>query len=408
MATYILCLTTGGGVPLFTRMSTSLKPLPFPVIGSLNGVHMFGINQDVELLASTTDDAKVIWKVFHESVTMIAVSQDDMADDCHLTNLLNYAFQIVVLLCGLDEVTNIKNIERFKKELKVCNQLIDKLVEPPVSFSTLTNTVETIASPESTILQNFLDAFTEAAESSFGCLYVDDRIVVATRKWWSLSSNELVLLTLLISSLQRCSSRDIPIFLPDSHPTIPHRLMTFRMTRKTEVCVICGQTPSLADLENEVGRFWRPAYDSLLSATSIVPRNIPSSMVLDPNIQCFLLVNTETSRCLGSVNSSPESSGPLGDFLTVPQRREVLSSFYKKMVGTFFTSVIEGSDTGPLEFTHQPMETYITTDSHKCYALQSGPYQIYVVYTDSIPTYAMRSVSHKTLSLLTKDKNIQV
>lgn len=35
-----------------------------------------------------------------------------------------------------------------------------------------------------------------------------------------------------------------------------------------------------------------------------------------------------------------------GDFLTVPQRREVLSSFYKKMVGTFFNSVIEGSDTG--------------------------------------------------------------
>ena len=35
-----------------------------------------------------------------------------------------------------------------------------------------------------------------------------------------------------------------------------------------------------------------------------------------------------------------------GDSLTVPQRREVLSSFYKKMVGTFFTSVIDGSEKG--------------------------------------------------------------
>ena len=72
------------------------------------------------------------------------------------------------------------------------------------------------------LFQNFLDAFTEAAESSFGCLFVDDKIVVATRKWWNLSANELVLLTLLISSVQRCSSRDVPIFLPDSHPTVSH------------------------------------------------------------------------------------------------------------------------------------------------------------------------------------------
>jgi hypothetical protein len=38
------------------------------------------------------------------------------------------------------------------------------------------------------LFQNFLDAFTEAAESSFGCLFVDDKIVVATRKWWNLSA----------------------------------------------------------------------------------------------------------------------------------------------------------------------------------------------------------------------------
>lgn len=368
---------------------------------------MFGSNQDVELLASTTDDAKVIWKVYHESMTLIAVSQDDMADDCHLTNLLNYAFQIVVLLCGLDEVTNIKNIERFKKELKVCNQLIDRLVDPPTSFSILTNTAEIISAPECGILQNFLDAFTEAAESSYGCLFIDDKIVVATKKWWSLSANELVLLSLLVSSLQQCSSRDVPIFLPDSHPTIPHRLMTYKLTKKAEVCVICGQSPSLAELENEVVRFWRPAYDSLMSVTSVVPRNFPANITLDPNILCFLLVNTETNRCLGST-SPTENSGPLGDSLSVPQRREVLTSFYKQMVGTFFTSVIVGSDKGPSEFTHQPMESYITTDSHKCYVIQSGPYQLYIVYTDSIPTYAMRSVSHKTLALLSKDRNVQI
>ena len=36
------------------------------MIGSLNGVCMFANNQDVSLLNTVTDDAKVIWKVFNE------------------------------------------------------------------------------------------------------------------------------------------------------------------------------------------------------------------------------------------------------------------------------------------------------------------------------------------------------
>lgn len=68
--------------------------------------------------------------------------------------------------------------------------------------------------------QNFLDAFTEAAESVYGCLFIDGKVAVATKKWWSLSANELVLLSLLLSSLTPCTSRDIPVYLPDSHPTV--------------------------------------------------------------------------------------------------------------------------------------------------------------------------------------------
>ena len=36
------------------------------MIGSLNGVCMFANNQDVSLLNTVTDDAKVVWKVFNE------------------------------------------------------------------------------------------------------------------------------------------------------------------------------------------------------------------------------------------------------------------------------------------------------------------------------------------------------
>lgn len=43
-----------------------LPQLPFPVVGSLNGVHMFAKNQDVSLLKTMTNDATVVWKDFHD------------------------------------------------------------------------------------------------------------------------------------------------------------------------------------------------------------------------------------------------------------------------------------------------------------------------------------------------------
>ncbi|XP_078332818.1 protein fuzzy homolog isoform X1 [Crassostrea virginica] len=409
MASYLVCLTTAGGVPLFTRTADDLKPLPFPVIGSLNGVHMFGSSHDVTLQSTVTEDAKIVWRVFHDSVTLITIAQNDDADDCHYNNLLNLVFNAMVLLVGIEEVSNIKNVEKFKKEIKVCYNLVDRIlgIKGSWGFSQLTNTVETIAAPENAVLQNFLDAFTEAAESTFGCLFIDGKIAVATKKWWSLSANELVLLSLLLSSLTSCTSRDIPIYLPDNHPTVPHRLMTFQLTRGIEVCVICGPSPSLTDLEPEILRFWKPSYDSLRSVLKLSSRNFPTNLSLDHNTLGFLLINKETNCCLCSINPTFNGGHP-DETLSFSQRREVLRSFYKRMVGTFFSSVVPGSDSGPSEFSHQAMESYITTETHKCYALMSGSHQLFVVYGEGIPTYAMRSITQKTFALLTKDRNISV
>ncbi|XP_078332819.1 protein fuzzy homolog isoform X2 [Crassostrea virginica] len=394
---------------LIYRRSIQIEVLPFPVIGSLNGVHMFGSSHDVTLQSTVTEDAKIVWRVFHDSVTLITIAQNDDADDCHYNNLLNLVFNAMVLLVGIEEVSNIKNVEKFKKEIKVCYNLVDRIlgIKGSWGFSQLTNTVETIAAPENAVLQNFLDAFTEAAESTFGCLFIDGKIAVATKKWWSLSANELVLLSLLLSSLTSCTSRDIPIYLPDNHPTVPHRLMTFQLTRGIEVCVICGPSPSLTDLEPEILRFWKPSYDSLRSVLKLSSRNFPTNLSLDHNTLGFLLINKETNCCLCSINPTFNGGHP-DETLSFSQRREVLRSFYKRMVGTFFSSVVPGSDSGPSEFSHQAMESYITTETHKCYALMSGSHQLFVVYGEGIPTYAMRSITQKTFALLTKDRNISV
>ena len=52
---------------------------------------------------------------------MILIASDDQADDCHLNHILTLVFDAMVLLCGQEDLVNIKNVERFKKEIKVCN-----------------------------------------------------------------------------------------------------------------------------------------------------------------------------------------------------------------------------------------------------------------------------------------------
>uniref|UniRef100_A0A287D8P7 Fuzzy planar cell polarity protein n=1 Tax=Ictidomys tridecemlineatus TaxID=43179 RepID=A0A287D8P7_ICTTR len=60
---HLLCLAASSGVPLFCRSSRGGAPsrqqLPFSVIGSLNGVHMFGQNLEVQLSSARTKDTTV-------------------------------------------------------------------------------------------------------------------------------------------------------------------------------------------------------------------------------------------------------------------------------------------------------------------------------------------------------------
>ena len=90
---YLLCLTSGGGVPVFSRSMGDLKPLPFPVIGSLNGVHMFGAAQDAVLQSSLTEHGKIVWKMFENALTLILVTDDDGANhDQHMLHFLDLVF----------------------------------------------------------------------------------------------------------------------------------------------------------------------------------------------------------------------------------------------------------------------------------------------------------------------------
>ncbi|KAH9500532.1 hypothetical protein Btru_072190 [Bulinus truncatus] len=80
---------------------------------------MFSANHDAALQSTTTDDARIVWREFHSSLVLIAVmGRDGASDDSHMGKLLENVFSAMVLLYGLDDLVNIKNVERFKKEIR--------------------------------------------------------------------------------------------------------------------------------------------------------------------------------------------------------------------------------------------------------------------------------------------------
>ncbi|KAG8433934.1 hypothetical protein GDO86_012340 [Hymenochirus boettgeri] len=282
---FLLCLTASSGVPLFCRSKGSSRQLTFSVIGSLNGVHMFANNQDVLLTSTCTENTRVVWKVFHESINLIVMSSESGASDLSLNRLLENVFNSMVLLIGLEDLVNIKNVERLKKDLRACYRLIDSFLYETEKMGDLTQQVDCVIVYDVPILQECLESFTQAAECDFGCLMAGGKVVVATEKWWRLSSQEVMLLCWLVASLAPHSSRDYPVYLPQGSPTVPHRLLTFQLVPGVDVCLLCGPKPSIQKVEAElIERFWKPVQDPIRSCLRVQLRSFPATVPLHHGI----------------------------------------------------------------------------------------------------------------------------
>lgn len=428
-STQLLCLTASSGVPLFTRGAS--RQLPFSVIGSLNGVHMFGGGQGAILSCCETDNGgKVVWRVFQDSVMLIAVSggqqvrsgpgggKSSKEEEVRLRRLLENVWNCMVLVLGQDELSNIRNVERLKRDLRSCFSLIDQLLEERQEgiLGNLTHCADSLLPPTPTLLQNTVEGFAQAAESEFGCLMVHGRIAVATEKWWRLAPQEVVLLSALMRSLSSSGSAscDYPVFLPQGSPTVAHRLLRFQLLPGADVCILCGPSPSLQKAESGlVGHFWSPLVETLKDCLDVGERCLPGSVSLRPDVLAILLINRETRRSVSCVKTSishPPRDAPL------PSKTrcwELLKLFYIFSTTQYFSqeetlcvSPEEKSQRGNTEdfslgFTHQPLQCYLVTDECKSFALQTPQHQLFLLTPLSVPTFTLRTVATQTLSHIT-------
>ncbi|CAK8691638.1 unnamed protein product [Clavelina lepadiformis] len=456
MAEHVICITANAGLPLLTRSKPGCPPMTFPFIGSLYGVHMFGSNQGASLQSTVTVHHRVVWKTYHESIVLIVVAPNEdrksknqpvtnrresdsalelqqssrnltsTVPDDHLFRLADNIFNALVMLIGIDDLVKFRSIDHLKKALKSSYHIIDSFLESDTVmkknencplFGDLTQCVDVAVNTEAKFLEKeHLQEFAKAAGSKYGCLVVDGRLLCATESWWLLDGQELALLSRLISLFPpSVTASDIPVFLPNVSPAIPHRLVMLTLIVRprggVRVCVLCGPEPSLMEIkERFVQSFWGPVTNNLQRCCT--PTSIPdaTASLLPSDLLAFLLVDIEINRCLSYFT-------PPGGKEIVNRRKQQKSTsdyepswlydklveFYKCVVGTSFPFPENEDDTSHDSTPHAGIAHYRCLRRHKCFALVKSQYQLFALYSKETPTYAMQGLTERILKVLSKD-----
>lgn len=417
---YLICVSADG-IPLFCRVKGALESLPFARMGSINAVHMFADNHNAKLINTTTANSRTFWRQMNDNIKLIAVNFDACAQDSHLTSLFDHVFNAMVMIVGLQALEEVQNVDRLKKQLKLCFPFIDALLTRQQLFGDITCSPDVILCQEMQLMQSYLDSFAAACNSEFGCLLLHGKIIVGTEKWWQLVPMETMLIMFLVQSMPWSSAKDVPIYLPHGSPNVPHRLVTLSLIDHIQVVLICGPEPSLQSiLSNYVTKYWTPVLDTLTLSQRCYPRCFPPDVKLDSNLLAFIIVNTEDFKCLASLHPQGSMTGSdLPGLKASEQRKQILLSFFYSVDSQVLQGLSKASAdddqnadaashpiSSPLRSPHTISETYHVTRFHKCCAKQTSHHVIYAVYSSDIPTYALGGVTLQVLRRLTKDKFI--
>ncbi|XP_034941565.1 protein fuzzy homolog [Chelonus insularis] len=409
MTAHVMCFTSSGGIPIFIRKKGEGSPMAFSKMASLSGIHMFLKSQDIKLNDTKMSDIIVSWNEYADSVTLIAIASG--VTKKILDYFIEAVFNAMILVVGIDEIKNPRNIERLKKDLRACYGLIDKLfecLEIDDRFSTKNDLIDLTSSmlcPENHLLQNGLEMFLEYLDSSYGCILVHGCCTVATESWWQLDSIEKKLLSIVISMDRNASSCDLPVFLPKMSPTIAFRLLSITLVNGVHVLALCGPKPDLIEVEKLAIQCWRNHIDVLRRAEHCYPQCIPSEISLDPDVLGFLLINYRVGKFVMSRNIKQTTNHQTNLY-----KLDILRTFYYQAVETFLLTESnkkqEKEKNSNKKKTIRTKETYWCLEYYKCHALKAKSNILCVLYTYSIPIDKIRLITRKTLKLLVSDKQL--
>lgn len=182
--------------------------------------------------------------MYHSNLTLILIEPIEPFDEIFYLRKLDMIFEAMVMMYGLEDLKNIENVEKFKKDIKIVFPVIDLILENCsknyLYGGYLTNSIELILdfyeSQDITEYQvkfkifllifkflNFkktLEKTCEKMETAYACIFIDGRIVAASTFWWELTPLESSLISLLCMTFKNTTCSDTPVNLTSRNPTV--------------------------------------------------------------------------------------------------------------------------------------------------------------------------------------------